>query len=47
MEIVRAACLSSDRIEAVMVRAQKPSALSFARASGVQITRRRADFLIS
>ena len=46
MEIVRAACLSSDRIEAVMVRAQKPCALSFARASGVQVMRRRTEFLV-
>jgi hypothetical protein len=47
MEIVRGACLASDRIDAVTVRAQKPSALSLARASGVQITRRRADFVDS
>lgn len=45
MEIVRTACLSSEDIDEVMVRAQKPSALSFAHSSGVQITRNRAVFL--
>ncbi|PPQ68242.1 hypothetical protein CVT25_005311 [Psilocybe cyanescens] len=45
MEIVRSCCLSSDKIAAVTVRAQKPSALSFAQSSGVQITRRRETFV--
>ncbi|KDR78138.1 hypothetical protein GALMADRAFT_119053 [Galerina marginata CBS 339.88] len=45
MQIVRSSCLSSERISAVTVRAQKPSALSFAQSSGVEITRRRESFL--
>ncbi|KAH7906426.1 Dihydroneopterin aldolase-domain-containing protein [Hygrophoropsis aurantiaca] len=44
MEIVRSACLSSESILAVTVRAQKPSALSFAHSSGVEITRSRSAF---
>lgn len=44
-EIVRAACLSSDALQVVTVRAQKPSALSFAHSSGVEITRPRASFV--
>ncbi|PPQ73913.1 hypothetical protein CVT26_006661 [Gymnopilus dilepis] len=46
MEIVRTACLSSEKIYAVCARAQKPSALSFARSSGVEITRKRDAFLV-
>ncbi|KAF8963226.1 Dihydroneopterin aldolase-domain-containing protein [Flammula alnicola] len=45
MQIVRSSCLSSDKIAAVTARAQKPSALSFAQSSGVEITRRRETFL--
>ncbi|KAG6843808.1 hypothetical protein H0H87_000233 [Tephrocybe sp. NHM501043] len=44
MEIVRTACLTSEDIDYVTVRSQKPSALSFAHSSGVEITRRRKDF---
>lgn len=39
LQIVRSACLASDAIEAVTARSQKPSALSFAHSSGVEITR--------
>ncbi|GLB44264.1 putative dihydroneopterin aldolase [Lyophyllum shimeji] len=46
-EIARAACLASAEIGAVTVVAQKPSALSFANSSGVEITRRRVDFVNS
>ncbi|KAH9476757.1 Folic acid synthesis protein fol1 [Psilocybe cubensis] len=45
MEIVRFCCLSSDKVAGVTARAQKPSALSFAQSSGVQITRTREIFL--
>ncbi|KAF9468354.1 Dihydroneopterin aldolase-domain-containing protein [Collybia nuda] len=45
LEIVQTACLSSEVIEEVTVRAQKPSALSFAHSSGVQITRQRTAFV--
>ncbi|CAA7264033.1 unnamed protein product [Cyclocybe aegerita] len=45
MQTVRSACLSSNGIETVTVRAQKPSALSFAQSSGVEITRNRKAFL--
>jgi len=44
MDIVRSSCLASDKIEAVTARAQKPSALTFAESSGVEITRRRDAF---
>ncbi|KAG5647405.1 hypothetical protein DXG03_000476 [Asterophora parasitica] len=44
LEIVRTACLASDEIDSVTVRSQKPSALSFAHSSGVEITRRKIDF---
>lgn len=44
MGIVRSSCLASDRIEAVTARAQKPSAISFAQSSGVEITRKRDAF---
>ncbi len=44
MEIVRSSCLASNKIEAVTARAQKPSALTFAESSGVEITRRREAF---
>jgi dihydroneopterin aldolase len=44
LHIVRSACLASEAIEAVTVRAQKPSALSFAHSSGVEITRQRDAF---
>jgi len=39
MQIVRAACLEHKTVKAVTARAQKPSALSFAQSSGVEITR--------
>lgn len=45
MQIVRSACLSSEKVHAASARAQKPSALSFARSSGVEITRKRETFL--
>ncbi|OJA20270.1 hypothetical protein AZE42_04307 [Rhizopogon vesiculosus] len=44
LHIVRSACLASEAIESVTVRAQKPSALSFAHSSGVEITRSRDAF---
>ncbi|KAG6836913.1 hypothetical protein H0H93_001279 [Arthromyces matolae] len=44
VHIVRTACLASEDINSVTVRAQKPSAVSFAHSSGVEITRRRADY---
>jgi len=44
-EIVRTVCLSSEAVESATVRSEKPSALSFARVAGVQITRSRAAFL--
>jgi len=44
-EIARAVCFTlGKRIEKITVRAQKPSALSFARSSGVEMTRRMSDF---
>ncbi|KAH9948502.1 Dihydroneopterin aldolase-domain-containing protein [Amylocystis lapponica] len=45
LEIVRAVCYSSEAIDTVTVRAEKPSALSFAQAAGVQITRSRSAFV--
>ncbi|KAF9473950.1 FolB-domain-containing protein [Pholiota conissans] len=42
--IVRSACIASEQVAAVTVRAQKPSALSFAQSSGVELTRTRASF---
>ncbi|EIW74942.1 tetrahydrobiopterin biosynthesis enzymes-like protein [Coniophora puteana RWD-64-598 SS2] len=45
MEVVRIACMASPRIARVTVRAQKPSALTFAHSSGVQITRDRSAFV--
>lgn len=44
LHIVRSSCLASDAIEAVTTRSQKPSALSFAHSSGVEITRYRDAF---
>ncbi|RXW16797.1 hypothetical protein EST38_g9056 [Candolleomyces aberdarensis] len=45
-EEARTACLSlGDSVEAVTVRARKPSALSFADYSGVEVTRRPSDFV--
>ncbi|KAG2040925.1 hypothetical protein BDR03DRAFT_1026949 [Suillus americanus] len=44
LHIVRNSCLASDAIEAVTIRSQKPSALSFAHSSGVEITRYRDAF---
>jgi hypothetical protein len=35
------------QIEKITVRVQKPSALSFARSSGVEITREVTDFQVS
>ncbi|EDR09560.1 uncharacterized protein LACBIDRAFT_318745 [Laccaria bicolor S238N-H82] len=46
MHVVRSGCLASEAIEAVTARAQKPSALSFAHSSGVEITRARSVFLV-
>jgi len=45
MQILKTSCMCSDRIEAVTARAQKPSALSFAESSGVELTRRRDVFV--
>ncbi|KAF9234472.1 Dihydroneopterin aldolase-domain-containing protein [Melanogaster broomeanus] len=45
LEIVRTGCLASPDIEGVTVRCQKPSALSFAHSSGVEITRKRDAFI--
>jgi len=44
MQILKTSFMCSDRIEAVTACAQKPSALSFAESSGVQITRKRNAF---
>ncbi|KAG1773687.1 Dihydroneopterin aldolase-domain-containing protein, partial [Suillus placidus] len=44
LHIVRISCLASDAIEAVTTRSQKPSALSFAHSSGVEMTRYRDAF---
>ncbi|KAG1828006.1 hypothetical protein EV424DRAFT_1471401 [Suillus variegatus] len=44
LHIVRSSCLASDAIEAVTTRSQKPSALSFAHSSGVEMTRYRDGF---
>jgi len=43
MEIIRKACFSSDSIRGVTVRAQKPSAIVYARSSGVEISRERTS----
>jgi FolB domain-containing protein len=45
MQVLKTSCMCSDRIEAVTARAQKPSALSFAESSGVEITRKRIAFV--
>ncbi|GBE87030.1 hypothetical protein SCP_1002760 [Sparassis crispa] len=45
LDVVRLVCLSSDAIEGVTVQAKKPSALSFADAAGVQISRERSAFV--
>ncbi|KZT05253.1 uncharacterized protein LAESUDRAFT_656143 [Laetiporus sulphureus 93-53] len=44
-EIVKLVCLESGAVDSVTVRAGKPSALSFARVAGVQITRSRSSFV--
>ncbi|KAG2355533.1 hypothetical protein BDR07DRAFT_1453741 [Suillus spraguei] len=44
LHIVRSSCLASDAIEAVTTRSQKPSALSFAHSSGVEMTRHSNAF---
>jgi len=44
MQIVKTSCLEHENVRAVTVRAQKPSALGFARSSGVEITRTPATF---
>ena len=44
MQIVRSACIEHNTVKAVTARAQKPSALSFAQSSGVEITRAPATF---
>lgn len=46
MDVVRMGCLSSDALRGVTARAQKPSALTFAHSSGVEITRERSAFLL-
>ncbi|KAJ7459776.1 tetrahydrobiopterin biosynthesis enzymes-like protein [Mycena latifolia] len=43
LEVARAAC-QIDSVDCVTVRAQKPSALTIAHSSGVEITRNRAFF---
>ncbi|KAH9915311.1 Dihydroneopterin aldolase-domain-containing protein [Fomitopsis serialis] len=45
LEIIRIICLFSETIDVVTVKAEKPSALSFAQAAGVQMTRSRSAFL--
>jgi len=45
MQVIRTSCLEHENAKAVTVRAQKPSALSFARSSGVEITRTPSTFL--
>ena len=47
MQVLETSCMCSNRIEAVTARAQKPSALSFAESSGVEITRKRDAFIRS
>jgi dihydroneopterin aldolase len=44
-ELARAAFSAEKRIECVTLRARKPSALSFADFSGVEVTRRRQDYV--
>jgi len=44
-QMLRIACLAAVGLEIVTVRAQKPSGLTFAHSSGVEITRRRSDFI--
>jgi len=44
IQVLKMSCMCSDRIESVTARAQKPSALSFAESSGVEITRKRNVF---
>lgn len=43
MDVIRTVLRSSEDIDLVSVQARKPSALSFAAASGVQITRCRTE----
>lgn len=43
-EIARAALQASEVLQAITVKARKPSALSFADNSGVEVTRLRQDF---
>ncbi|KAJ3534583.1 hypothetical protein NMY22_g6863 [Coprinellus aureogranulatus] len=43
-ELARKTFQEEERIEAVRVRARKPSALGFADFSGVEVTRRRGDY---
>lgn len=45
LDIVRIVCLASEGIESVTVQAKKPSAVSFADAAGVQISRKKSDFV--
>ena len=45
LEVIRIVFLSSEVIDIVTVKAEKPSALAFAQAAGVQMTRSRAVFL--
>ncbi|KAF5326068.1 hypothetical protein D9611_000704 [Ephemerocybe angulata] len=43
-DLSRTVFKASSQIEAVTIRARKPSALSFAEYSGVEVTRRRTDY---
>ncbi|TFK37500.1 hypothetical protein BDQ12DRAFT_698978 [Crucibulum laeve] len=45
MQIIHSACLYCEHIDVATVKAQKPSALSFAQSSGVEITRQRSAFI--
>ncbi|KAH7882671.1 Dihydroneopterin aldolase-domain-containing protein [Phlebopus sp. FC_14] len=45
LKIVQSGCSASEDIEAVTAKSQKPSAVSFAHSSGVEITRRRNSFV--
>ncbi|KAI6002297.1 tetrahydrobiopterin biosynthesis enzymes-like protein [Pisolithus orientalis] len=48
LELIRACFrMTSPQVDAVTVRCEKPSAISFAHASGVQITRRREEVNIA
>lgn len=44
MEVIRVTLFFSETVDIVTVTAEKPSALAFAQAAGVQMTRSRAAF---